>query len=251
MSEFLTRPNLPDRQVVFCAVSEKYPTLCRALMQNDLELVQIGEHPDVADPLCTHPDMLLHHLGDDEILVADHQRNVALALNEQGFTVYIMDQPLHKKYPKDVLLNAARIANRMICKREYIFDGIDAFCNANHIQILSVSQGYAKCSVCIVDENSILTSDVGIADATKASGMDVLLVSNDEIILDGYDKGFFGGCTGLIDKNKLAFTGHLRFYKEHAAIEAFLHDHNVEPVYLTDNYLIDIGSILPLKQVEK
>ena len=75
---------------------------------------------------------------------------------------------------------------------------------------------------------------------------DSVLIKKGSIRLDGFDYGFIGGCTGLIDKNKLLFNGDINYHKDCNKIIDFLHKHKVEPVVIENQPLTDIGSVIPL-----
>ena len=79
--------------------------------------------------------------------------------------------------------------------------------------------------------------------------IDALYISERAIRLDGYDWGLIGGCCGLIDKNVLAFTGALDSLESGGLIRDFLSSHGVTPVELTNRPMLDIGGILPLREI--
>lgn len=99
-------------------------------------------------------------------------------------------------------------------------------------------------------KDAIITMDLGIRALAQFLGIDVLLVHEENVFLDGYDYGFLGGCCGLIDKNVVAFTGKLDSLECAAEIRAFLEKHCVQYIELTQNQMIDIGGILPLMELD-
>ena len=104
-------------------------------------------------------------------------------------------------------------------------------------RVIGFRQGYARCSVCVVDENSIITADAGIAAAAEGRGLDVLRIQ----------AGFFElpSCFKL-SKTELVFTGTIDRHPDRGAIIGFLHDHGVEALYLRDEPAVDIGGIIPI-----
>lgn len=104
-----------------------------------------------------------------------------------------------------------------------------------------------RCATAVVSNRAIITMDSGIYAAAQFMGLDALHISEHGILLNGYDYGFIGGCCGLIDRNTLAFTGALDSLQSGDYIRAFLAKHAVEAVELTQNRMLDIGGILPLK----
>jgi len=119
---------------------------------------------------------------------------------------------------------------------------------AKGVEFVKVRQGYTKCSVCVVDENSAITSDRNIYNALISNGIDTLLISEGYIDLDGYDYGFIGGSCGKISKNEIAFTGRFNKHPDCDRILEFLNARKIDAKFLTDKDIFDIGSILPITE---
>ena len=75
------------------------------------------------------------------------------------------------------------------------------------LELIPVKQGYAKCSLCIVSENAVITADEGLAYTLCRAGLDVLKIIPGCIRLPGYGYGFIGGCCGKLDAATMAFAG--------------------------------------------
>ena len=114
--------------------------------------------------------------------------------------------------------------------------------------MIACKQGYARCSVCVVDENSIITADRGIAAAARKNGIDVLMIRPGFIALDGFPYGFIGGAAFKIAADILSFTGTLDRHPDKAAIEDFLSAKKIKPVYITHYPIFDIGGALPVTE---
>jgi len=99
--------------------------------------------------------------------------------------------------------------------------------------------------VCKVSENAIITADKSIAYESDKHGIDVLLINPGNIILDGFEYGFIGGATFLINK-ALYFTGSIDAFPENEKKKMleFISSHNVEIRFLSDNPVFDIGSAI-------
>ena len=115
---------------------------------------------------------------------------------------------------------------------------------------MQVSQGYSKCPLCIVDQNSFITEDEGIANTLKRHNINVLKISAGDVRLPGLDYGFLGGASGKISKNLLAFTGDIRQHRDYDKIYDFCAERSVELISLSNEELIDIGSIIPVTEKE-
>lgn len=107
-----------------------------------------------------------------------------------------------------------------------------------------VSQGYTKCAAFVVDDHSIVTADAGVSRAAKTAGMDVLDIAPGHIALDGYEYGFIGGASFIIDEETVAFTGTLDEHPDKDRILTFLAEHGKRPVFLTEGPIFDIGGAI-------
>ena len=151
---------------------------------------------------------------------------------------------LKENYPYDISYNAARVGNNIICNKNFTDDIIIEFANKNGLNLINTKQGYAKCSICVVSNDAIITSDKNIQSVAIKNGIDVLLVNDNEIKLAGFDHGFIGGATGLLNKNLLAVNGNIKLHTNYNEIMKFCAKHNVEVISLNNDEIIDIGSIL-------
>ena len=190
---------------------------------------QFGE----SHPLCYHPDMFCFKSKKNKWVFYE---GITHGLNIDAVTV---KSPVSCVYPRDIGLNAAVVGDYLICNVKYTDETVLEHAD----KIIDVKQGYAKCSVCMVDENSIITSDAGIYSAAKKNNIEVLLISKGHITLDGYNYGFIGGCSGLISKNKLAFTGSIAVHPDYEKIKKFCEGRGVEIVSLSNEKLYDYGSM--------
>ena len=146
--------------------------------------------------------------------------------------------PLNVAVSRDFALGNFRFAD----------PSLKAFLAQSGRRLISVRQGYAKCSVCFVAPNAVITEDAGIAAALKKEGADVLLISAGDVVLSKAHSGFFGGSAGLIAPELLAVNGRLDTHRDGEKIKTFLHKYGVRALELTDGKITDIGGILPLTE---
>lgn len=151
---------------------------------------------------------------------------------------------LEDTYPNNIGLNALITKNYFVHNLKYTDPTLlkEQF----NKTLISVKQGYTKCSILPVSEKAIITNDSGIASKLLKYDFDVLLIPYGDIILPGFDYGFIGGVGGLITPNTMAFFGNLSYYKYGKDILKFLKKYHVEPVYLSNSKLYDRGSLLIL-----
>lgn len=238
-------PNLPEGPVshVLCGYNER---LLSALMSIGIISVDCYRSMKIHNSTANHADMLCNHLGNKTFVVDKDNDELKNTLRALEFNVVINKNSLQNQYPHDCIMNCVRVGDKLICNPDTIEKSLLFYYKNSNFKIIETNQGYTKCNVCIVNENSIITSDKSIYDCSNQY-LDVLLIENGHIQLAGYDTGFIGGCSGLIDKNKLLFVGDIETHPSFKKIEYFLRQRNVEYVSLFPGEpLQDVGSIIPI-----
>lgn len=245
MIEFepLIKPNLPSGKVVHIVANGEYPQYIKELESCGINVLLTEPCTGILHSLRCHADMLFSNLGNGEFLIEKTQKNLKDKLTQLNLFTEYNDVELGKKYPEDIALNACIVGNKVICGKKGVHQAIK-----KNRDIIEVNQGYVKCSVCVVNENSLITDDESIYEACRLKGLDVLLISKGSVSLDGFDYGFIGGCCGKIADDTLAFCGDLNTHTDAYRIKSFLREHGVYPVSLANGCLIDIGSLLPVTQ---
>jgi hypothetical protein len=245
--KFVHNPNLPDSDVALVAMSDTYREITDAVRKLGIDVITVKPCSKLSKPVSSHIDMLLHHLGENRVVIANGEEYLKNQLFSHGFVVAESNICVSNSYPDDVLLNAARVGNQLFANYSALDETIKDYCSKQGVRIIPVKQGYAKCSVAVVDESSIITSDRSIANAANAAGLDVLQIEPGYVELKGYNYGFLGGTCGKISKDILAFTGSIQSHPDYKKIKAFCSSKNVKILSLTNSALIDIGGIIPLK----
>ena len=241
----LRRPNLPAGRVLHCvAGAGEYAGALRAL-----GICVLSPAPSRTLPAeeREHADMLMCHAAGNAVFIDPGQTQLRRELETLGFDVTAggETQPV---YPKNIAYNVACSGAWALGNMKHIEPRLGLFFRSAGIPVIGVRQGYAKCSVCFVRGNAVITEDAGIAAALERIGADVLRVSAGDVYLSEAHHGFFGGASGLIAPDRLAVTGSLSSHRDGERIKAFLHRYGVSPVELTDGRIRDIGGVLPLTE---
>lgn len=242
---YLKSPNLPEKTVQKVIVSGEISEKSEyTLNELGIECVKTSAHPKLYNAVKYHPDMQIYHLG-GEYAVCDIN-SISLATQLFSLENICSGESVEEKYPRDIYYNAARVGQFLICNRSYTDDNIIKNAVSNGLEIVNVKQGYAKCNLCIVSENAVITSDIGIKSALGNFPVDVLLVEDNSVALKDFTHGFFGGATGKIAPDKLAVNGNIKYHLYYNEIITFANKYNVEIVSLNNDCIEDIGSILPI-----
>ena len=121
---------------------------------------------------------------------------------------------------------------------------------------IDVSQGYANCSIAVIDDRSIITSDNGIYKKLKNLDLDILFIEPDNIKLlnngvYSMKKGFVGGCLTRLKserngKNVIFVSGDLNKLNSGKKIRDFISDRNIDLIELPGLDVIDYGGMVEL-----
>jgi SAM-dependent methyltransferase len=207
-------------------------------------------HPSVS----SHTDMLIF-IGFGKIFCHYEYYTVNKALidglaNKIGASISLSQEPTGAEYPRDVLFNACLVGNNLICNTKTVSHLILDAAVKHGCRIIHVPQGYSKCSVCIVSDEAIITSDKAIYKTCNAAGIDVLLVREGHISLTGMNYGFIGGASGVCG-DKVFFCGNIDLHPDAKNIKAFCQKHKKTAVSLSDEELNDVGSIFFINSVKE
>lgn len=246
---FIETPHLPEKSVSLAAVDGRLsPEACASLERLGVGLIKVPCHPSLYGAVSCHPDMLLHHVGGDLIVHAPGiGAGLEASLAEAGFRLVRGAAELSPGYPLDIAYNAARVGRFYFHNLKFTDAVLRKELEKAGVEPVHVEQGYTKCSTAIVDENTIITSDKGIAGAAEKKGVEALLINPAQgILLPGLDYGFIGGATGLVEKHRLAVNGAADGLKSFEAIRLLLSSRNGGLYSLSGLPATDVGSILPL-----
>lgn len=233
-------PNLPEKNPEIFIIN-KFAD--ESMFKNTNARIIKGEKvQNLTAPTDTHIDMQLVHLGGNKFVCEKTLYPYYRSVLDEKFEIICGESALESNYPDDIAYNIARVGRAVIHNFKYTDKVIKKYISDNNLCCVNVSQGYAKCNVCVVDENSIITEDKGIFNACGKAGINCLLIRAGFVSLKGYKHGFIGGASVKTDKNTLAFFGEIEKHPDYKKITEFLNVRNIRAVSLKSGKLCDIGS---------
>ena len=191
-----------------------------------------------------HADMQLLNLN-GKLFINSSCTNVIKKISEFNLE-YIICEDVGFEYPSNVALNAALVGNKLFCNRKALHSSVTKHCDITGIEILNVKQGYAKCSMLILNENNIITDDESIYKTAIKSNINVLKIEKGDIYLDKENYGFIGGASARIG-NMVYFFGNINTHKNSDKIIKFIEKCNMDIICVSNGNLRDIGGIVEIK----
>ena len=248
----LAYPYVPDGRVSFMlASSDMSQEMIISLTIFVPELISLTALENLPDPVNKHRDMQLVNVAEGVFIHAPKMdRPTVQKMKDLGFIMVAGEKNPSLKYPYDIPYNAAVIGDHVFLNTHFADPVLMDWLLKTGKKPCHVKQGYAKCAVSILNFDAIITSDKGIFNAARAHHKDVLFINPQEKIwIKSYNYGFIGGCTGLISKEEMAFTGDFDKLDDAEIIEKFLTKYGIRPVSLSQGFVHDLGSLIPLCSV--
>lgn len=232
---------------MLAVIDHRLPLPCRKrLLELGFTPLPLPPFSRLSAPVASHPDMLLLRVRDTLFCHHDYytiaKSEVDQILHVSGLSLCLTEDHVGVTYPEDIVLNFVFTGNCLLGKTEFLAKKVKEYAETHRISLLSVNQGYAKCSTVVLG-GAIITADTEIEAAAKGAGVDTLLVESGGVTLPPYPYGFLGGASGVCDKT-VYFCGNLKGHADGKAIEAFCQRHGYAVVSLSDEPLFDGGCIL-------
>ena len=250
MNRFVEKPNLPE-YCSFLILCERYCNICKkSLNEFGIKILTLPDNPMLSGSVSYHTDLSVFHGGDRVIYLSQAYAGTEFykELADLGADIRFFTGKNQDRYPGEAACNICCIGDTVILNPQTADPIIQNFLEEQEKKLLPVKQGYSKCSVCVVDERSMITADAKIAEKAIKQGLDVLQIEPGNIVLEGYESGFIGGAAFKISRNVLCFTGTMELLSQtdRGNILAFLRRRDIIPAFLTDLPLFDIGGAVPL-----
>lgn len=226
-------------------ISRDVPLSVEKILSKYGQIRKLAPHKDLQWQVASHGDMLCFLDKSRSMLFTDGEYLKKNYDTFKDIRVSVIDEKLGSRYPEDICLDALAIGDVIVCREantaQKIKDGK---------RVINVKQGYAKCSVCLLDEESAITADKGIAQALSKLGVDVCLIREGAIVLEGYSYGFIGGASAVIDK-RVIFFGDIKKHPDSDRILDFINNKGFDVEYPEDVDLTDLGSAIVIeKEIE-
>lgn len=209
-----------------------------------VKIIKPYYHSELPDGLRKHGDLTFAYLGEGVAVCAPESYDY-YAAHLQSYPIRLIkgSRKLKSTYPGDCAYNVATVGKRMFCRVDAADETLLDEAVKKGFKIINIKQGYAKCSVCPVNENAAVSADVSFYRTALDEGIDCLLVTNSAIGLKGYDTGFFGGTAFMYDKYALSANGDLTKHPDAERIKNFLKKYNAEIKIINKGKLTDFGSL--------
>ena len=205
------------------------------------DLISISSSDITYNAISGHPDIFMCQIDDKLVVSPNLPSSIKEKMNEEQIAFVEGESIAGSIYPETAHYNAVVSENYLIHKLGVTDDKILEYCS--HKKFINVNQAYTRCNLLPLKNDCFITSDKGIFSILKNNNLDALFVDPQQILLPGFNNGFFGGACGVVD-NKVFIIGSLSKINDGNKIQEFLTNRSYEIIELYSGPLFDGGSVL-------
>jgi len=206
-------------------------------------LIEFSTQSITYEAISGHPDIFMCQLPDKIILAPNLPFEFFKIFRDNKIHFDKGEQNVGMKYPQSAVYNSVVTENYFIFKKGIL--DTKMIQNLSSQKLISVSQGYCRCNLLPLRDDSFITSDKNIYQKLTKEKLNILYVNPKQIILPGFKHGFFGGAAGVIE-NDVFLSGCLKYFSDGENVKSFLQNLNYSIIELYDGPLFDGGSIFCL-----
>ena len=211
--------------------------------KTNIDAIALSPYEALDAPVSTHADMLICRIEDTVFTYNSYyNNNVELFLKIKEKYKLVLIDGCKREYPHDIKLNVLTVGKNLFGRLDSVAREVLDCAKENGYKLINVKQGYSACSSLVVNENAVITSDIGIYNALIEENIKALLVSTHSISLPGYNCGFIGGAGGVLD-NVAYFFGDIREHADCNKIITFLKSENCTVFSILGGGVYDFGGI--------
>lgn len=214
-------------------IDSRFLDIAEKLWGKRHEIIPSFACSNLQEPVSSHPDMTITPVDDVFVCCPESYEHYKKYLGDK---LIKGTKKLSPHYPDDIAYNVLIYKNIALGKIEDLDPILKDVLTEKNIKLIDVNQGYAKCSSAVCGEG-VITADEGIYNALIKNGINALKISEGHVKLKGYNYGFIGGATGIID-GKMTFFGDVRRHPDYLKIKKFC-----DFCYIEEFELTDVGTI--------
>ncbi|WP_326910310.1 DUF6873 family GME fold protein [Sedimentibacter sp. MB31-C6] len=221
--------------------------ILKYLRKFNIEPIKTIKCSDLQGPVDGHPDMVMHPIDDKHIVVAPNVYEYYYKVfNDKGIKVIKGGKTLCRNYPEDIAYNVARIGRYAVHNTRHTDQVLKYYLEEADVEFIHVNQGYSKCSIATISNNKAITSDSSIHDKLISYNINCMFINPKIVQLNGYNHGFIGGCTGLINEKIFLSTGVINDYIILNSLKKFIQSSGYIYEEASRQQIIDLGTLIPI-----
>ncbi len=229
---------------MFILLDRKMPEVAKKNLAIYGEIVEFATEGITYEAISGHPDIFFCPTPAGLIVAPNLPGEYFSFLDQNSIHYNKGSLPVGREYPETARYNSL-VTEKFIIQNPASSEPEIRDTNTEP-EIIPAKQGYVRCNLIALPNETFITSDRGIEKSIKQRKLEVLFVDPTCVKLGGFDHGFFGGACGLAG-NTLFVCGSLKYFREQKRIEAFLERAGISLIELYEGEPVDVGTILFLE----
>ena len=216
-------------------------------------IIEIKKSEKVYPEISSHVDIFVSQI--DDILICEKSQYEYLKKEIPNSKIICGESEVGWKYPNDIKYNICQIGKNVIHNFKFTDKKVLEVIETKNLNKIQIQQGYTNCSIAVLNENSVITSDAKIAKELEKHNINVLYlenIPNIKLLSESANfsrmQGFIGGAVGKIDDRIIVF-GDLSKIDESGKICNFIKQNNLEIIDFKGLDVIDYGGIIAIKKL--
>ena len=221
-----------------------------ALVKLGYKLIETNTNLKLYPEIDSHPDIFFTKIKNN-LIVEESQFEMCKNSVKTKINIVKGSKVLNQKYPNDIHYNVCIFGNYAIHNFKYTDNKVKEILDKEGYEQIDVNQGYTKCSIAVIDENSVIIADKGLYERLKNYNINILfldhfldikLINENEISLMN---GFIGGTISRVGDN-VFISGDLNKIDKNNQIKNFIEKRNLNIISFGKLDVIDYGGILEI-----
>ena len=216
------------------------------------KIVPLKKSNFVYPEISSHTDIFALKIGDTLICEKNAYEDIEFMLRNSEFNIISGKEEVGPNYPEDIKYNVCIFGRYAVHNFKYTDSKVLKILKDLKYELIDVEQGYTNCSIAVIDDSSVITTDKKIAEKLIANNISVLLLDYilDIKLLDEYGNyssmnGFIGGAFGKVDNNIIVFGDLCKIDRENR-IREFIESRNLKIIEFEGLDVIDYGGLIEL-----
>ena len=200
-------------------------------------------------PVSSHADMLINIIEDRIFCYEDYylENKIIFDIAEnEGYSIIKCTPPESSEYPYDIGLNALILGKKIFGNIKHLSKELISYAVEMGYELINVKQGYTACSTLVLNEKCIVTADSSIKKSMEKENIEVIFIDDSSIKLNGYNKGFIGGASGVVCDN-ICFFGNPATLDRYESIKEKIISLKMNEISIMSGEVYDFGGIKLIK----
>ena len=141
------------------------------------KLIELKKSNNVYAEISSHVDIFTTKINDTLVVEKSKFENLDFLLKNSQYNVISGKEEVGLHYPDDIKYNVCIVGNYAIHNFKYTDKTVLKKLKESGYELINVEQGYTNCSIAVIDNTSVITTDKKIAEKLICSVSSITLIT--------------------------------------------------------------------------